>query len=127
MVALFTSFASPAHALKPVDCNKEESFPIIGYAELNKVAESKSATIIDVNSDESFQKQHVTNAIHYDKKLNLAKVLPAAKDSMIVAYCGGPACTAWHKAAKEACKQGYTNIYHYKDGISGWEKSSAKN
>jgi rhodanese-related sulfurtransferase len=41
---------------------------------------------------------------------------------MIVAYCGGPACTAWKKAAQDACKLGYTNIKHFKEGISGWKK-----
>jgi hypothetical protein len=106
-----------------VDCNKEESFPIISKIELQKVVEAKSAFIVDVNGDASYKKTHVPGAIHYGShRSDFAKLLPADKNAMIVAYCGGPMCTAWHKAAMEACKLGYNNIQHFKDGISGWNK-----
>ena len=115
-------FVSTSHAA-PVDCAKEETFPIISKADLQKVVDQKSAFIVDANSDESFKDAHVPGAIHYgDHKNDFAKLLPTDKSKMIVAYCGGPSCTAWHKAAEQACKLGYTNIQHFKDGISGWKK-----
>ena len=105
-----------------VNCKDESSFPIISNAELNKVAKDKSAIIVDVNGNDSFKKNKVDGAIHFTNKQDLLKLLPADKNKMIVAYCGGPMCTAWHKAAQAACEAGYTNILHFKDGISGWKK-----
>ena len=48
-------------------------------------------------------------------------MLPADKNALIVAYCGGPKCGAWKKAAKAAAALGYTNIKHFSGGISGWQ------
>lgn len=123
LVSLILS--TSAFAAKKSKCDDDSNYPEISYADLKTAAEKKEATVIDVNSKESFEGAHVTNAIHYGTvKGNFAKELPADKNAMIVAYCGGPACTAWKKAAKDACKLGYTNIKHYKDGISGWKKAS---
>jgi rhodanese-related sulfurtransferase len=105
-------------------CNDEAHYPEISTTELKTVAEKKEATLIDVNSKESYAETHIGDAIHYgtDKK-SLAKKLPSDKGALIVAYCGGPACTAWKKAAVDACKMGYTNVKHYKEGITGWKKN----
>jgi rhodanese-related sulfurtransferase len=109
-----------AHASK--NCSDDSLYPQISLEELKKATAEKTATIIDVNSEESFKEKHVTGAIHYGSvKSDFAKTLPAKKDQLIVAYCGGPKCTAWKKAAHEACKLGYTNIKHFKDGIKGWK------
>ncbi len=103
------------------DCSNEARFPVIAKAELHRVVESKEATIIDVNSRESFEKAHVPGAIHFmTQEKELTSLLPAKKDALIVAYCGGVKCTAWKKAAEVACKAGYTNIKHFKEGIKGW-------
>ena len=105
-------------------CANEETYPLINKADLQKAAESKSAFIVDVNSDSSYKKAHVPGAIHYGSHKNdFAKLLPADKNKLIVSYCGGPQCSAWKKAAEDACKQGYKNIRHFKEGISGWTKS----
>ena len=125
MVSLFCFSIANAGTVNPnpVNCEKEETYPIISKADLKKVADDKSAFIVDVNSAESFKDAHVPGAIHYgDHKKDFETLLPADKSKMIVAYCGGPQCTAWFKAAEIACKKGYTNIYHFKDGISGWKK-----
>jgi rhodanese-related sulfurtransferase len=111
-----------SQAAEKTDCNKESHYPLITKSELKNVAESKSATIFDVNSEESFEKSHVPGAIHFEShKTDFAQMLPKDKNAMIVAYCGGPQCTAWKMAAKEACKLGYTNVRHFKEGISGWD------
>jgi rhodanese-related sulfurtransferase len=109
------------------DCDQEDHYPLITHSELTQSIQSKSVVVIDVNSQESFDKNHVTGAFHYGShKADFEKQLPAKKDAMIVAYCGGPQCGAWKKAAERACEQGYTHILHYKDGISGWVKAEKK-
>lgn len=126
LIALSLILSSSAFAAKSATpkCQDEANYPEISTTELKTVAEKKEATIIDVNSKESYTETHIGDAIHYGtEKKSLAKKLPADKNALIVAYCGGPACTAWKKAAVDACKMGYTNIKHYKEGITGWKKN----
>jgi rhodanese-related sulfurtransferase len=124
MIVLLALFALiPASRAGTLNCDKEESYPVISKADLKKAADLKSAFIVDVNSTESFKEAHVPGAVRYgDHDKDFAKLLPTDKSKMIVAYCGGPSCNAWLKAAKEACGLGYTNIHHFKEGISGWKK-----
>ena len=102
-------------------------FPDISINDVNKLAESKSAVIIDVNGDESFKAGHVPGALDFATiKDNLAASLPKKKDALIVAYCGNPKCGAYLRAAKAAQKLGYTNIKHMSAGISGWKAAGMK-
>jgi rhodanese-related sulfurtransferase len=102
-------------------------FPDISINEVNKLAESKSAVIIDVNGDESFKAGHVPGALDFATiKDSLAASLPKKKDALIVAYCGNPKCGAYLRAAKAAQKLGYTNIKHMSAGISGWKAAGMK-
>ena len=119
------SLTLSASAFAAADCKNESNYPLISTAELQKVAQAKTATIFDVNSAESFQEAQVPGAIHFGShKKDFAKNLPSDKSALVVAYCGGPQCTAWLSAAKEACALGYTNVKHYKEGISGWKKAN---
>src|SRR5208283_3339031 len=102
-------------------------FKDISINEVNKLAESKSAVIIDVNGDESFKAGHVPSALNFAAiQDNLASSLPKKKDALIIAYCGNPKCGAYLKAAKAAEKLGYTNIKHMAAGISGWKAAGMK-
>ena len=102
-------------------------FADISVKEVNKLAESKSAVIIDVNGDESFKAGHVPGALDFAAiQDNLAASLPQKKDALIVAYCGNPKCGAYLKAAKAAQKLGYTNIKHMSAGIAGWKAAGLK-
>ena len=113
-------------AVVAVSANAVE-FPDISVNEVNKLAESKSAVIIDVNGDESFKAGHVPGALDFAAiKDNFAASLPKKKDALIVAYCGNPKCGAYLRAAKAAEKLGYTNIKHMSAGISGWKAAGMK-
>lgn len=102
-------------------------FPDISLNDVNKLVESKSAVIIDVNGSDSYKAGHVPGAINFAAvKDNLAGSLPKKKDALIVAYCGNPKCGAYMKAAKAAEKLGYTNIKHMSAGISGWKAAGMK-
>lgn len=96
-------------------------YPDISIAELNKAIAAKSVTVIDVNGSQSYQNGHVPTALNFaDIKDNLAAKLPADKNALVVAYCGGPSCSAYTKAANAAKALGYTNVKHLSAGISGW-------
>lgn len=101
--------------------------PEISLDELKKVVESHSATIIDANGSDMYKSGHIPGAVSFAaNEKNVAAILPKDKSAPIVAYCGGPMCTAWEDAAKAAHEMGYTNIKHFKGGIKGWKDSGQK-
>jgi rhodanese-related sulfurtransferase len=102
-------------------------FPDVSVAEVKAAIEAKKATIIDVNGNDSFKKGHVPGAINFAaSKKDLAKLLPADKGSLVIAYCGGPTCGAYAAAAKAAKELGYTNVKHMSAGLSGWTTAGEK-
>jgi len=102
-------------------------FPDISVKEVQTLTESKKAVLLDVNGSESYAKGHVPGALNYEKiEGDLAKALPQDKNTLIVAYCGGPACKAYRSAATAAEKLGYKNIKHMSAGISGWKAAGQK-
>ncbi len=97
-------------------------YPDISVKKLHSAIKKKDVTVIDVNGSASYKKGHIPGAIDYTaNKEKLAKLLPKEKDALIVAYCGGPSCSAYTKAAKAAKDLGYTNVMHLSAGISGWK------
>lgn len=113
-------FSLSSFALEGPDCTKDSAYPEVSKTELMTIVQNGSALIIDVNSNEEYSKTHVPGAVHFENEASLAQTLPRDKTKMIVTYCGGPKCGAWKKAAFKACKMGYTNVAHYKGGISEW-------
>ena len=102
-------------------------FPDISIADLKKAIDEKKVTIIDVNGSSSYKAGHVPGAIDFSaNKADLASKLPADKDALIVAYCGGPSCSAYKAAASAAEKLGYKNVKHLSAGISGWKSAGEK-
>lgn len=96
-------------------------YPDISIAELKQAIADKKVVVIDVNGSGSYAKGHVPTAIDYSAaKGDLASKLPADKGTLVVAYCGGPSCNAYQKAANAAKELGYTNVKHLSAGISGW-------
>ena len=102
----------------------EHLAPEVSLDELKKIVANKSATIIDANGTDMYQAGHIPGAIHFAKhEADLASVLPKDKNAPIIAYCGGPMCTAWEDPATKAKALGYTNIRHFKGGIKGWKSA----
>ena len=88
---------------------------------VNITIADKKVTVIDVNGAASYAKGHVPGAVDFASKgADLASVLPADKGALVVAYCGGPQCSAYKAAAKKAAELGYTNVKHLSAGKSGW-------
>jgi len=97
-------------------------FPDISIADLKQAIADKKVTVIDVNGAASYENGRVPGAINFaTQKENLASLLPADKNTLIVAYCGGPKCSAYKAAANKASELGYTNVKHLSAGISGWK------
>lgn len=102
-------------------------FPDISIADLKAAISSKKVTVIDVNGSASYKAGHVPSSIDFQsQKDQLASLLPSDKGALVVAYCGGPQCSAYKAAAKAASELGYTNVKHLSAGISGWKAAKEK-
>jgi rhodanese-related sulfurtransferase len=102
-------------------------FPDISIEELESHIKKGDVTILDVNGSKSFSKGHIPGALDFAKSgKKLKSLLPKDKDALVVAYCGGPSCSAYKRAANAAEKLGYTNVKHLSAGISGWLQASKK-
>jgi rhodanese-related sulfurtransferase len=96
-------------------------FPDISVKEVKSLVASKKAVLIDVNGSEAYSKGHIPGALNFEAiSKEFAKALPEDKNTLIVAYCGGPRCKAYKAAAEAAEKLGYKNVKHMSAGISGW-------
>jgi rhodanese-related sulfurtransferase len=99
-------------------------FADVSVKEVKALTESKKGVIIDVNGSKSYAKGHVPGALDWETiEANLAATLPKDKDTLIVAYCGGPKCMAYQRAAKAASALGYKNVKHMSAGIAGWKEA----
>jgi rhodanese-related sulfurtransferase len=102
-------------------------YPEITIDQLKSAMTANAVTLLDVNGTQSWKEGHIPGAIDYTKsQASLAKVLPPDKNALIVAYCGGPSCGAYARAAKAAKDLGYTNVKHLVAGISGWKSAGEK-
>jgi len=101
-------------------------FPDISITELKTVIANKKAVIVDVNGSDSYKEGHIPGAIDFTATKDFAAALPKDKNALIVAYCGGPKCSAYQAAATAAQKLGYKNVKHLSAGISGWKDAGEK-
>jgi rhodanese-related sulfurtransferase len=98
----------------------------IDQADLQAAIASKKVTLLDVNGSESYKAGHIPGAIDFiANRDDIAKLLPADKNALVVAYCGNVHCTAYRQAAYAALDLGYTNVRHFAPGIQGWRESGA--
>lgn len=96
----------------------------ISVKEARELVDAKKAVFIDVNGTQSFKNGRIPGALNFEEvKGKLASSLPKDKNTPIVAYCGGPQCKAYEKAAKAAADLGYKNVRHLAAGISGWKQA----
>ena len=99
----------------------DKHYPEVAYSELRKTIDAGEVFIIDANSADSYNGGHLPTAAPLSDREKLERHLPVTKSYPIVVYCGGPQCTAWHKAADYAAARGFTNVRHYKGGLKDWQ------
>ena len=78
-------------------------YPDVSIKDLQSALKAGKVAVIDVNGAGSFKKGHIPKAIHFASQgKNLAKLLPKDKNTLVVAYCGGPGCSAYKRGAAAA-------------------------
>lgn len=102
-------------------------YKTVSLKELKKSIAEKQVTLLDANGTDSWKEGHIPGAIDFERHENrIANVLPKDKNALVVAYCGGPKCTAYKAAAEAAKKLGYKNVKYFSGGISGWKEAGEK-
>ena len=118
MKSILTTLAC---ALVGVSCSMGQDYEDISLEDLKKAMEEKKVVLLDVNGSKSYAKGHIPGAIDYrGNEKDIAKLLGEDKNRLVVAYCGGPSCSAYMAAADAVKKLGFTNVVHFSPGISGW-------
>jgi rhodanese-related sulfurtransferase len=88
--------------------------------QLHQLIQRKNATVIDVNSRDSWTTARVPGALNLDPAGYTDSDLPDDKDSALVFYCSNPLFRKAPSAARRAKKMGYSNVQVMSAGISGW-------
>lgn len=89
--------------------------------QLCKLPSQKSTfTLVDVRTQDDFQKRHIDGAINIPKDKLSEVSLP--KDAALVLYCGDARCPLSHEAAKLLAGKGYSDIKILYGGIAEWRK-----
>ena len=103
-------------------------YPDISIGDLEKAIKAGKVVVIDVNGAKSFTKRgHIPTAVSFTDAKSLAKQLAKSKkDTLVVAYCGGPTCNAYKRGASAAADLGFKNVKYLSAGISGWIKAGKK-
>lgn len=102
---------------------------VITIEELNKQLDNKPDNfyLIDVLSEGSFRTQHLPGAKNIsngpDFLSRFEQEVKAEKDAMIVVYCSSNTCQSSVQAGKALEQAGYTKVYHYRDGLAGWQEA----
>lgn len=102
----------------------EATFPEISVDEVKALVASGKAVLLDANGSADFAEGHLPGSLDFAALGDgLAAKLPKDKSTLVVAYCGGPGCSAWKRAATAVAALGYTNVRHFKGGMSGWKEA----
>lgn len=96
-------------------------YPDISISELEDAIKKGDVVLLDVNGSSSYANGHIPGAIDFRANADkIASLLGDNKDKLVVAYCGGPSCSAYQAGAKAAEAAGFKNIKHLSIGINGW-------
>lgn len=95
---------------------------VMSTAELQQGIDRDSGLhVLNVQTDQFFAGELIPGSrrIPLDGIEQGVRDLP--RDSAIVTYCAGPACSQSTQAAEKLMTLGFTNVRAYTDGLEGWK------
>lgn len=91
------------------------------------IDEGKEFVLMDVLASASYEARHIPTAksapVGDPDFMEKAEALIPNKETTVAAYCSSAQCGASPRAAGMLTDAGYTNVYHYKDGLAGWQNA----
>jgi len=88
--ALLVAAVAAAAAVAYVRGDAREPFALVGMSEVEHMLSQPGVAIIDANTKQTFEKNHLPGAKFYGAA-PLAQLLPADKATRLVFYCASPA------------------------------------
>lgn len=126
-IGIFGTSATLAHhpedehaSAQPSDLNQLTTEQLVALRKTSNVY------IYDANSAAMYAKNHIPGAIFIPFNKVSADKLPADRHATLVFYCHSPMCTSSPAAARAASALGYTKVYHFPEGITGWMQAGQK-
>ena len=95
-----------------------------------KIDDKEDFVLADARESVEYRKEHIKGAIRLPMMIVAKRVnelgLDKDKDKEIVVYCRAVDCDASTVASKKLEELGFTNIFHYAQGIEDWKKAGYK-
>jgi len=129
LIIIVFSYFTPI--LKAQNFPLRKKYPNVKTISTKELAEElgKSLIVVDARNKVEYDVIHIKGAVNnkighvsFDKKLE--KITNGDKNAKIAFYCNGGMCKKSFKAALEAQKLGYTNVFSYDAGIFEWAKAN---
>lgn len=99
---------------------------MIHVADMRKLLEEKSATIVDVRGSGAFKEAHIPSAVNVTLDQLEKKIPPElSKAKQVVFYEAGGAddsCTTSKTAGRILMQNGFKEVKVFKEGLEGWKK-----
>jgi len=128
-LALAALAASSLLACSSARAAEAQKFKVIHVPDLVAELQSGHPTVLDANGEKTRNADGIipgAKLLSSCGSYDVAKELPASKDSELVFYCANTKCMASHSAAGRAVEAGYTNVAVLADGIQGWKAAGQK-
>ncbi|MFD0966919.1 rhodanese-like domain-containing protein [Seminibacterium arietis] len=114
IMVVYTFFKSITTKVKTID-----------NTELVRIINSQDATVIDIRTVDEFERGHIINSIHLlptEIKNNNVGKIEHHKEHPVVLVCATGMNA--NSSAELLAKQGFTQVYALKEGITGWCSSN---
>jgi len=107
------------------DFSESDDFPVLGYAQLNRLIREGKALLIDAREEREYQEEHLPNAINipyecYYEYEEQIRQLP--REKWLVCYCEGPPCDLGEMLAQELKLRDFVKVAVYEGGLNDWKK-----
>ncbi len=88
-----------------------------------KMLSDPKLIVVNVLSQEQFQKLRIPGSINIPLEMLKEKVADALPDkgAEIVVYCSDKNCSVSSQAMAALRSMGYTRVTHFAEGLAGWE------
>jgi rhodanese-related sulfurtransferase len=94
--------------------------PELSVEEVADLLTQGRAVIMDANPRRRWSSGHLPGAINIDPGEFTENDLPAAKDGILIFYCGEAGGSASRYAAQKAARMGFVHVFTMPAGLKGW-------
>lgn len=94
--------------------------PELSVEEVADLLTQGRAVIMDANPRRRWSSGHLPGAINIDPAAFTENDLPAAKDGILIFYCGERDGSASRYAARKAARMGFAHVFTMPAGLKGW-------